>query len=79
MSLYTDAAKAVLNPENAGGSLKSRIYNGKSWQHPPSAISGLIGETVKWSPVLKEVIERSELLKHEKKVRLRKAQSINRK
>jgi putative methyltransferase len=68
MSLYTDAAKAISNPEKTGGSLTSRIYNGKTWQNPPAKIYALVSETTKWSPILKDVIERSELLKFEKKV-----------
>jgi 25S rRNA (cytosine2278-C5)-methyltransferase len=68
MSLYIDAANAISNSDKTGGSLKSRIYSGKTWHHPPHQIYALVGESIKWSPVLKEVIEKSELLKIERKV-----------
>ena len=68
MSLYHEAADILSNPNAAGGSLKSRVYGKKNLKSPPNQIYALVLETCKWSPVLKEVIERSDLLKHERKV-----------
>jgi hypothetical protein len=75
MSLYVDAAKALSNSDKKGGSLRSRIYNGREWNHPAPQIYALVSETMKWSPVLKDVIEKSHLLNIEKKVLTRKGRS----
>lgn len=66
MSLYYAATEALANPKEIGGSLKSRIYG--QAQNSPAQIYALITETAKWSRILKEVIERSELLQLEKRV-----------
>jgi 25S rRNA (cytosine2278-C5)-methyltransferase len=68
MSLYYAAAEAFANPKEIGGSLKSRIYSQSHTQHSPAQIYALIKETSKWSRILKEVIDRSELLRTEKRV-----------
>jgi putative methyltransferase len=68
MSLYYEAEAALKNSENAGGSLKSRVYNNKNAKVPPARIFALVAETIKWSPYLKEVVEKADLLKYEKKV-----------
>ena len=70
MSLYYDAAPLLLpNPDQAAGSLKSRIFNSKGHKSPPKQIFALVSEASKWSPVLSEVIEKSQLLQLERKVR----------
>ena len=69
MSLYHEAAEILTAPASDGGSLKSRVFRSKSLKSPPNQIYALVLESSKWSPVLKEVVERSELLKHERKVR----------
>ena len=68
MSLYFEAAEVLSAPINAGGSLKSRIFNKKDLKSQPAQIYALAVETCKWSPILKEVIEHSGLLSIERKV-----------
>ena len=57
------------NAEGTGGSLKSRVYNKKGLKNKPAQIYALASEATRWSPVLKGVIERSGILREEKKVR----------
>lgn len=68
MSLYYDAADILANKEKAGGSLKSRIYNSQKLKNNPAQVYALVAESTKWAPVLKEVVEKSGILKSEKKV-----------
>lgn len=68
MSLYHEAADILSNPGAAGGSLKSRVFGKKNLKSPPNQLYALVLETAKWSPVLKEVIDRSDLLRLERKV-----------
>jgi putative methyltransferase len=70
MSLYYEAADFLTAPSNAGGSLKSRVFNKKDLKSQPAQIYALVIETCKWSFVLKEVIERATLLSLERKVGL---------
>ena len=55
-----------------GGSLKSRIFNkkDKNIKSPPGQLYALALETAKWSGILSEVVDRAEILRHEKKVSL---------
>jgi putative methyltransferase len=68
MSLYYEASDILANVEAKGGSLKNRIFGKKDLKSSPGAIFALVAETTKWSSVLKEVIEKSDILKLEKKV-----------
>lgn len=72
MSLYYDASTILTTPSSTGGSFKSRIYNsnsrGSNTKANPAQIYALITETAKWDILLKEVIERAEILKLESKV-----------
>ena len=68
MSLYYEAADVLTAPTSSGGSLKSRVFSKKDLKSPPAQIYALVIETCKWSAVLKEVIENTELLKLERKV-----------
>lgn len=68
MSLYYEAAAVLANTDRTGGSLKARIYKKTDLKSSPAQLYALIAEASKWSPVLKEVIERSGLLAEEKKV-----------
>jgi putative methyltransferase len=68
MSLYYEAADLLTAPTNAGGSLKSRIFNKKDLKSQPAQIYALAIETCKWSSILKEVVENSEILRLERKV-----------
>lgn len=69
MSLYHEAAEVLSGSSSQGGSLKSRVFKKKNLKSSPNQVYALVLESCKWSPVLKEVIEKSELLKHERKVR----------
>ena len=66
MSLYHEAAEVL--SASSGGSLKNRIFTRKDLKSPPQQVYALALETCKWSSVLKEVIDASEMLRHEKKV-----------
>lgn len=66
MSLYHEAAAILTNPE--GGSLKSRVFGAKNLKSPPAQVYALALETCKWSAILKEVVDSSQLLNHERKV-----------
>ncbi|KAF2715722.1 S-adenosyl-L-methionine-dependent methyltransferase [Pleomassaria siparia CBS 279.74] len=68
MSLYYEAAAVLANSDNAGGSLKSRIYRQKDLKSSPAQLFALITEASKWSTVLKDVIENCGLLAEEKKL-----------
>lgn len=68
MSLYHEAAAILSSSGSEAGSLKSRIYGNKDLKSPPAQLYALVWETCKWSPVLKEVIDASDILKHERKV-----------
>ncbi|KAI5465730.1 S-adenosyl-L-methionine-dependent methyltransferase [Mariannaea sp. PMI_226] len=68
MSLYHEATEFLTGSSSAGGSLKSRIFKNKKLKSAPNQVYALVLETCKWSPILKEVIERAELLKHERKL-----------
>ncbi|WEW61000.1 SAM-dependent RNA methyltransferase [Emydomyces testavorans] len=67
MSLYFDAVSILTAPSDAGGSLKSRIYNSHLKSSPPQ-IYALITEVTKWNAVLKEVVDNSNILAHEAKL-----------
>ncbi|KAI0184653.1 NOL1/NOP2/sun family protein [Xylaria flabelliformis] len=72
MSLYHETADILSASPSTGGNLKTRLFgNGqknKKLKSPPQQIYALATETCKWSPVLKEVIDSSELLRHERKL-----------
>ncbi|KAH0560008.1 hypothetical protein GP486_003470 [Trichoglossum hirsutum] len=67
MSLYHEAASILTGP-GGGGSLKSRIYNNRALKSSPAHLYALVSETIKWSDLLREVVERSQLLSVEKKL-----------
>jgi hypothetical protein len=68
MSLYYEAAAILSNSDKVGGSLKSRIFGKRDLKSSPANVFALVTETTKWSPILKEVVEKSSLLKEERKV-----------
>lgn len=68
MSLYHEAAEFLIASPSEGGSLKARLFKKKGLKSPPNQLYALVLETAKWSPVLKEIIEKADLLKHERKV-----------
>lgn len=63
MSLYHDAVSILTTP-SPGGSFKSRIYSARL--KSPAQVYALIIESAKWDVLLKEVIERTEVLKEPK-------------
>lgn len=70
MSLYHEAASVLGADASAGGNLRSRVFGRKDLKSPPTQVYALALETCKWSPVLSEIIDNSQLLQHEKKVRV---------
>ncbi|KAM0253567.1 hypothetical protein ACHAQJ_007239 [Trichoderma viride] len=68
MSLYHEAAEILSSSSNSSGSLKSRVFGKKNGKAPPGQLYALVLESAKWSLVLKEVIEKTDLLKLERKL-----------
>ncbi|KAK1251039.1 hypothetical protein MKX07_005594 [Trichoderma sp. CBMAI-0711] len=68
MSLYHEAAEILTSSSDTGGSLKSRVFGKKKGKAPPGQLYALVLETAKWSPVLKEVIEKADILRLERKL-----------
>ncbi|TVY15680.1 25S rRNA (cytosine-C(5))-methyltransferase rcm1 [Lachnellula arida] len=68
MSLYHETAEFLTAPTNIGGSLKSRIFSKKDLKSQPAQIYALAIESCKWSSVLKEVIEKADILRLERKL-----------
>ncbi|KEY64232.1 hypothetical protein S7711_09914 [Stachybotrys chartarum IBT 7711] len=68
MSLYHEAAEFLSSSPSEGGSLKSRVFRRKNLKSSPAQLYALVIETCRWSEVLSEVVDRSELLKHERKL-----------
>ncbi|KAI9817525.1 MAG: hypothetical protein M1827_001135 [Pycnora praestabilis] len=64
MSLYYEAAEVLMGSSD----LKTRIYSNKSLKSPPGQVYALATETTRWSSVLKELIESSQLLIQERSV-----------
>lgn len=63
MSLYYESV-----PFLGHTSLKSQVFSSKSLKSTPKQIFALVSEASKWSFILKEVIEKSQLLAAERKV-----------
>ncbi|KAI9166822.1 25S rRNA (cytosine-C(5))-methyltransferase rcm1 [Paramyrothecium foliicola] len=68
MSLYHEAVTFLSSSSSDGGSLKARIFRKKDLKSSPNQLYALVLETCKWSPVLKEIIDRSGLLNLERKL-----------
>ncbi|OAA67472.1 NOL1/NOP2/Sun domain family [Cordyceps fumosorosea ARSEF 2679] len=68
MSLYHEGAEVVVASSTEGGSLKSRTFGRRNIKSKPGQLYALVFETCKWSMVLKEVIDSSEILSIEKKL-----------
>ena len=69
MSLYHEAAQVLESAQRDGGSIKSHVFSKKDWKSDPKALFARATEASKWSDVLSEVIEKSDLLNAEKQVR----------
>ena len=67
MSLYYEAATFITGSNDLSDSLKSRVYNAKGLKIQPAQLFALLSETSKWSLILKEVVEHSQLLEYERK------------
>ena len=70
MSLYYEAAN-ILASSSQQGSLKSKVFGSRNLKCQPKQIYALVSETSKWSNVLSEVVEKAQLLQHERKVAAR--------
>jgi hypothetical protein len=68
MSLYHETAAILSASATEGGGLKSKIFTKRDLKSPAAQVYALALESCKWSSVLKEVIENSQLLQHERKV-----------
>ena len=72
MSLYYESAPLLLSKSGKNntdtGSLKSRVFGLKTLKSSPKQVYALVAEASKWSFVLKEVIENSQILILERKV-----------
>ncbi|EPE36749.1 S-adenosyl-L-methionine-dependent methyltransferase [Glarea lozoyensis ATCC 20868] len=68
MSLYHETAEFLTSSSASGGSLKSRIFGKKDLKSQPAQVYALAIESSKWSAILKEVIERTDLLRLERKI-----------
>ena len=68
MSLYHETAEILLAAGTSGGSLRTLTYGKKGLKSPPAQVYALAVESARWSGVLKEVVEASEILKFERKV-----------
>lgn len=68
MSLYHETASVLQADGSSGGNLRSRVFSRKDAKSPPTQVYALALETCKWSGILSEVIDNSQLLQHEKKV-----------
>lgn len=68
MSLYHEAAQILTTASEHGGSLKSIVFGKKDWKTDRKTLFALSAEAAKWSEVLSEVVEKSEILVAEKQV-----------
>ncbi|KAG7290646.1 hypothetical protein NEMBOFW57_000649 [Staphylotrichum longicolle] len=68
MSLYHETVGILTSTATHTGSLKSRIYGSKDLKSPPAQVYALAFESSKWSAILKEVVEKSQLLQKERKL-----------
>ncbi len=68
MSLYWEAADYLTEHDNEEGALATRVYSAKNLTNKAAHVYALICEATKWSTVLSEVIEKSDILKEERRV-----------
>lgn len=66
MALYYEAAE-FLDPSSSGA-LADQVYRKKPLKSKPGHIYALISQSHKWSHVLSDIIDHSDLLRIEKKV-----------
>ncbi|KAG8629919.1 hypothetical protein KVT40_001538 [Elsinoe batatas] len=68
MSLYFEAAKILEDISEKHISLKERVFKDKELKSSPATVFALVSEASKWSDILSEVIERSQVLSLERKL-----------
>ena len=68
MSLYYEASSFLVPSSSSDGSLKARVFGTNDLKSQPKQIYALLTEAAKWSPILVDVIDRSQLLQLERKV-----------
>ncbi|KAL5606004.1 hypothetical protein BROUX41_006204 [Berkeleyomyces rouxiae] len=68
MSLYYEAADVLRTLDTAPGSLKNRVFKRKDLKSSAAQVYALAIESCKWSGVLREVIDATDLLKSERKI-----------
>lgn len=68
MSLYHEAAQILTTVTQQSGSIKSIVFGKKEWKTDRKTLFALSTEAAKWSEVLSEVVEKSDLLDAEKQV-----------
>lgn len=76
MSLYHEAADILKTASDGGGSLKSLAFSKKGWRSDRKTLFALTAETTKWSEILSEVVENSDILGREKQVSVYRKSSI---
>lgn len=77
MSLYYEAARILEAARDNQGSIKSITFGRQDWKSDRKALFALATETAKWSSILSEVIENSDVLKIERQVSKRFALEID--
>ncbi|PHH55597.1 25S rRNA (cytosine(2278)-C(5))-methyltransferase [Ceratocystis fimbriata CBS 114723] len=68
MSLYYEAADVLRTLDTAPGSLKNRVFKRKDLKSSAAQVYALAIESCKWSGILREVIDATDLLKSERKI-----------
>ncbi|KAF2718740.1 S-adenosyl-L-methionine-dependent methyltransferase [Polychaeton citri CBS 116435] len=68
MALYHEAAEVINTAAQSGESIKATVFSKKSWKSDAKTLVALSIEAGRWSEILSEVIEKSELLKVEKQL-----------
>ncbi|KAF2222489.1 S-adenosyl-L-methionine-dependent methyltransferase [Elsinoe ampelina] len=68
MSLYFEAAKILEDINEKHISLKERVFKDKELKSSPATVFALVSEAGKWSEILSEVIDRSQVLSLERKL-----------
>ena len=70
MSLYYDAVNILVRPAGSDESLATTVHRAPNLKTKAGQVYALVSEATKWSSVLSGIIERTEILKHEKKVHI---------
>ncbi|PNS15195.1 25S rRNA (cytosine-C(5))-methyltransferase rcm1 [Sphaceloma murrayae] len=68
MSLYFEASAILEEIKDQPSLLKDKVYKSKDLKSSPGAVFAVLSEAIKWSEVLAEVIDKSQILTLEKKL-----------